>query len=288
MTTIKLNFDKDYMILDIVDSVVADIWLDIIGHKTQNNMQLRSVSDPHYISPQGNEEYILQTWNSIKQNISTIEKEFNVKWPEQVPDKFTFDQQLLNRYHRYFAQSTMFYNRWQVNFDDGFAEIPDNMKDRFSTLLEEMNCYIHVLESFLKDEVTEKYLDKIQKLHLSFDDKTWINIPKYTPHTADENLNVCLAMEVHGKNYLQAFIDNDDPSQLDIHGQRGLFGCLDIYTDNSAFEILNSKDFHEWLGCSQIKDYGLIQLGKVIDSSDQLTNFSKKMYNPINVEFLFQ
>lgn len=265
MKKVKLLINKDYIEIELLDNDIANLWLDNVCNI--KGMTIRNINSPHYIDPIDHLDKIDTVWNKIKENIKTIESEFDVNWPEEVPDEFTFDQQILNRYHRYFAQSTMFYNRWQIDHDYRFNEIPDHKKQRFSDLLEEINFSIHELESYTVTPVIRKYRNKLKKLYIDFPPVNWIDIPQSTQHTADKEYNVCIAMEVHGKNYLQAFIDDDVSDQADIHGQRGMFGRVDIYIDDTVFEILESKEFKDWLGTNSIKDYGLVQIGKVVESS---------------------
>lgn len=267
MKKVKLQTNSDYIIIELRNSSISDLWLDTI--RTAKDTSIRTVNHPHYIDPANYDGRISNSWNQIKENIKIIESEFNVKWPEDVPEEFNFDQQILNRYHRYFAQATMFYNRWQIDHDYTFDEIHN--KQRFSDLLEEINFAIHDLESFTMTSVVQQYKDKLKKLYVDFPPVNWVNLPVGAPHTTDKTYNVCIAMEVHGKNYLQAFIDNDVPDQPDVHGQRGMFGRIDIYVDDTVYDILESREFKQWLGTDSIKDYALVQLGRVIESSKPLT-----------------
>lgn len=284
MINIDLKFKNEFLKLEIIDNSIGKFWSEHI--QNLGICTARAVSFPHYIDPSQHLEKINSTWNNIKKNIDIIKSEFNIDWPEQVPEVFNFDQQILNRYHRYFAQSTMFYNRWLINSQYTFQEIPKENRKRFEFLLEEINAYIHTLESYTYTEVVNKYQNRLKKIHFNFENKLWKNIPEGTKHTLNPELNVCLAMEVHGKNYLQAFMDDDDPTQVDVHGHRGLFGFVDIYIDDSVFEILNSKEFKKWLNCGNIKDLGLIQLGRVIESSDSLKNIYQKVQEPAPVNIV--
>lgn len=284
MKKVKLLINEDYIVIELKNNDISSLWLNNI--RQQNDMSIRSVSDPHYIDPVNNQDYTSGVWNKIKENINTIETEFNIKWPEEVPDVFNFDQQIMNRYHRYFAQSTMFYNRWQIDHDYRFDEIPVEKQKRFSDLLEEINFSIHELESYTITPRIQKYKNKIKKLYIDFSPTNWINLPHNTVHSADKEYNVCIAMEVHGKNYLQAFIDDDVPFHPDVHGQRGMFGRIDIYTDDTVFDILESEEFKNWLGTESIKDYSLVQLGKVIESSQPLSKLYDVLASGVAMEII--
>jgi hypothetical protein len=281
---VKLQINNEYIIIELKNSSVTNLWLDTIRPVT--NKTIRTVNHPHYIDPKTSVDKISNAWNKIKENIKIIESEFSVSWPEEVPHEFNFDQQILNRYHRYFAQATMFYNRWQIDHDYTFEEIDTARRQRFSDLLEEINFAIHDLESHTLTPVVDIYKDKLKKLYVDFNPVNWVNLPPGVPHTTDKEYNVCIAMEVHGKNYLQAFIDNDVPDQPDVHGQRGMFGRIDIYVDDTVFDILESKEFKNWLGTNNIKDYALVQLGKVIDSSRPLIELYNNLSNGASMEIV--
>lgn len=284
MKKVKLKINNDYIVIKLLNNEIANLWIDTI--RNINNATIRNINSPHYIDPADHIDKIESVWDKIKENIKTIESEYDVQWPEEVPDDFTFEQAILNRYHRYFAQATMFYNRWQIDHDYRFNEIVDHKKQRFSDLLEEINFSIHELESHTMTPVIRKYRNKLKKLYIDFPPTNWINIPQSTLHTTDKEYNVCIAMEVHGKNYLQAFIDGDVSDQPDIHGQRGMFGRVDIYIDDTVFDILESKEFKDWLGTDSIKDYGLVQIGKVIESSRPVKELYDGLRAGADMEFI--
>jgi hypothetical protein len=281
LTTIKIiTATKDEFIeIQLADTPEAQIWLDHMSAQCKTGT-LRSVRMPSKV-PLNSVDY-LPIWENIKKNIRQIETQFNIKWPESIPEYFPilgsefipFDRQMLNRFHRYFAQGTMFFNRWQIDSPTTFEPIPENGRAEFVRLLEEINTWIHQIEKYCDSINNSEYKGKISKLELKFDELVWrgYSWEKFYNHGANPEYNVCISMEVHGKNYLQAFLDDDDPSQVDVHGQRGMFGCLDIYLDDTVFKILESDKFKTWLGTNNIKDTGLVQIVKVTNSSRPLKN----------------
>lgn len=270
MTTIKILFDNEFIEFETVEGVAGTTWEQHVLPGIRQGASIKSADHPGVLPV--NEQHIAELWNNIRDNIHTVEQEFNVSWPESIPDEFTFDRQILNRFHRYFAQGTMFFNRWQIDSQYTFPTIPLEKQQRFTELLENVNFLIHEVERYCISENGKLYENKIKKLFLNLNNPVWRGeyIDQWLPHSMNPEYNVCLAMEVHGKNYLQAFLDGDDPTQVDIHGQRGMYGCLDIYSDNTVFELLESKEFKQWLGSRNIRDTGLVQIGKVIDSSRPL------------------
>lgn len=281
MTTIKiLTIDNEYIDIELANTSGAKIWLDHMVHQGKEGT-LKHVAHPSKLPP--DPDRYNPIWNNIKKNIALIENRFNIKWPESIPEVFPhpgsdfmpFDRQLLNRFHRYFAQSTMMFNRWQVNSTTTFNPIPENDRNTFVELLEEINVWIHQIEIYCDSINDNAYQGKIKKLELKFDDLVWRgnDWEKFFDHSLNPEYNVCISMEVHGKNYLQAFLDDDDPTQIDVHGIQGLYGCLDIYLDDTVFKILESDEFKKWLGTTCIKDAGLVQIGKVISSSKPIGHF---------------
>ena len=286
MTNIKIITSNDEFIeIELANHAGANIWLEHIKNQEKKGT-LSSITMPNKLPP--NSADYSPIWNCIKKNIIKIEETFNVKWPENIFETsqdsevstLPFNRQLLNRFHRYFAQGTIFFNRWQINSLTTFDPISTEKRDLFVKLLEEINVWIHQIEKYCDSINNNEYQGKIKKLDLKFDNLKWrgYSWERFFDHGADPEYNVCLSMEVHGKNYLQAFLDDDDPTQIDVHGIQGMYGCLDIYLDDAVFKILKSKEFKKWLGTGCIKDTGLLQIGKVISSSKPLLNlFSEKI-----------
>lgn len=279
MTSIRIEFNSDFIEFKVHPGIQGTTWLNHAEGVMKRDVKIRTVIHPGSLPLDRNASSI--TWDKIKNNIKIIEEEFKITWPEPVPDKFPFEQQILNRYHRYFAQATMFFNRWQIDLDYTFPTIPLDKQERFTQLLEEINSWIHIIERYCLSENGRLYQNQIKKLFLSLGTLRWRGEPEdqHLPHGTDPAYNVCLSMEVHGKNYLQAFLDGDDPDQIDVHGHRGMYGCLDIYADNTVFELLESKRFKDWLGSKNIRDYGLLQIGKVTRSSRPLQD----LFSPLEL-----
>lgn len=284
MTIIKIiTINNEFIEIQLADTPEAQIWLDHMSAQCKTGT-LKFLRMPTKI-PLNSADY-LPIWKNIKKNIKQIEAQFNIKWPESIPEFIPFDRQILNRFHRYFAQGTIFFNRWQIDSPTTFEPIPENGRKEFVRLLEEINTWIHQIEKYCDSINNNEYQGKISKLELKFDDLVWrgYSWEKFYNHGINPEYNVCIAMEVHGKNYLQAFLDDDDPTQVDVHGIRGMFGCLDVYLDDTVFKILESNKFKKWLGTNSIKDTGLVQIGKVINSSSPLKNMLRNRIATFTVE----
>jgi len=99
--------------------------------------------------------------------------------------------------------------------------------------------------------------------------------------------NVIMSEEIQGKSYLRAFIDNDDPTKLDVTGRYGSYGGFIIDTNQDRRSVYESLEFNNWLD-----EYGLNKkdlllewpLGQVVESTLDLNQFHPHQF--INIQFI--
>jgi|TARA_R110000822_G_scaffold119224_3_gene252139 hypothetical protein len=153
-----------------------------------------------------------------------------------VPDKFTYDQEVLNRLHRYYTDS---------------ASVVDTESEVFK-LVSKINYCVHELEGFTDNRNTGYTGDLWFHVHdypIPMD--CWIDLKdqeqenyKFFEH--DYKYRVRLDRSILGKCVLQSFEENDNPNAKDCTGRAGSFGGFFIDTNNKLKEVYQSNKFIEW------------------------------------------
>jgi len=153
-----------------------------------------------------------------------------------VPDKFTYDQEVLNRLHRYYTDS---------------ASVVDTESEVFD-LISKINYCVHELEDFTDSRNTGYTSDLWFHVHdypIPMD--CWIDLnnqeqENYKFFDYDYEYTVRLDRSILGKCVLQSFEENDDPNAKDCTGRAGSFGGFFIDTNNKLKEVYQSNKFIEW------------------------------------------
>lgn len=251
-------------------------------------------------------------WLSIKQNTEYLKSQ-NFKIPYTLPNEFNFDQALLNTIHRFFTYNstwallgcqhdmsgdTPFKSLGDPNpFDESF--VLKDVKD-FFTAINNLNVAVHELEMTCTTIHKEEVIHFINgdemfvidaKNHHNFTNDGWFSIgdtlDEFQKSYVVNYPNVVLSEEIQGKSYLRAFIDNDDPTKLDITGRYGSYGGFFIDAHQHRKEIYKSQKFNDWLESYGLKKENLLlehPLGQVIDFSLPLTDFDASEF--ISIDFI--
>lgn len=251
-------------------------------------------------------------WLSIKQNTEYLKSQ-NFKIPYTLPNEFNFDQALLNTIHRFFTYNstwallgcqhdmsgdTPFKSLGDPNpFDESF--VLKDVKD-FFTAINNLNVAVHELEMTCTTIHKEEVIHFINgdemfvidaKNHHNFTNDGWFSIgdtlDEFQKSYVVNYPNVVLSEEIQGKSYLRAFIDNDDPTKLDITGRYGSYGGFFIDAHPHREEIYKSQKFNDWLESYGLKKENLLlehPLGQVIDFSLPLTDFDASEF--ISIDFI--
>ena len=207
----------------------------------------------------------------------------------------TYDQLLLNQIHRFFT-----YNSLRVHGDlndHPFPKIDD--VTTFLNDINQLNIIVHELESSTVTSA-KKY---VRKYHPEFNgmlcrahtgicsDPTWFTANNVQLELQREYLNintsVVMSEEIQGKSYLRAFIDEDDPTILDITGRYGSFGGFMIDTGRDRKKIYESQSFNDWLNSYGLNKKDLLlewPLGQIVDLRGPLSNFDATEF--ISIDFI--
>jgi hypothetical protein len=251
-------------------------------------------------------------WLNIKQNTEYLKSQ-NFKIPYELPEEFNYDQALLNTIHRFFTYNSTWalsgcqydmsgntpFNCLDVPnpFDESFV-----LKDlkSFFTAINNLNVAVHDLEmtctTINKEEVLQitkgdEMFVIDAKNHHNFTNDGWFGIgdplDEFQKSYINNYPNVIMTEEIQGKSYLRAFIDNDDPTKLDVTGRYGSYGGFFIDTNNDRKTIYESQEFINWLDQYNLKKEDLPlewPLGQVTDSSLELKSFSQS--NFVDIDFI--
>lgn len=203
-------------------------------------------------------------------------------------------QNLLNQLHRCFTTAYRCASRRQpLVWSDKFASSFTVAEDKFTRLLELLillNDHIHDLELYV-DTDNKKFCRgfSITQAEIHIDgayDKCenirsiYLDIPEehYQYFSDSEECDVWVGIDILGKSYLNAFWDNDDPSEWDVTHQLGITGKIYIETSiNKKLDILKTERFNNWLAAKNLtyKPYMCgMPIGTVISNRDLLTKGS--------------
>ena len=194
-----------------------------------------------------------------------------------IPETFSFDQDLLNRLHRYYTET---------------ASIVDKKTDLFK-LVSKINYCVHELEEFTPNHnptYTSDLWFHVDDYPIPMD--CWLDLAdqqqeNYRFFDYDYDYTVRLDRSILGKCVLQAFEENDDPNANDCTGRLGSFGGFFIDTNNKLKELYSSDKFIDW--CRQ---HGKLPhelplefvIGKVQQFSDEPGEYKNKTLVKLNFE----
>ena len=194
-----------------------------------------------------------------------------------VPKKFSPNQTLLNRLHRYYTES---------------ARAVDTQSELFK-LVSKINYCVHELEEFTPSD-KQTY---VSDLWFHVDDypipmDCWVDLAdqqqeNFKFFNYDYKYTVRLDRSILGKCVLQAFEEDDDPNAKDCTGRLGSFGGFFIDINNKLKELYESDKFIGWC-----KQHGKLPrelplefvIGEVKNFSDEPTVYKHKTLATLNFE----
>jgi hypothetical protein len=317
---LKLNFtNNNYIIIEVFEENSA--WFNFFkNRKDSNQYSIQSYPLGFYDKPSIqnilNRLFFLKScelngWLEIIENTEYLKSQ-NFQLPYKLPKKFNFSQELLNTIHRFFTYNSA----WAMEscnhdmsgntpivpstpnpFDSSFVPT-DTLK--FLTAISNLNIAVHSLESFCMTDNKQSVLNIIKnnfifwinpRSNFDYTSNGWFHVgpslDEFQKSYINNYPNVIMSEEIQGKSYLRAFIDNDDPTKLDVTGREGSYGGFFIDTNNDRKKIYESQEFKNWLEQYNLKKEDLPlewPLGQVIDSSLELKRFSKS--NFVDIEFI--
>lgn len=307
---LKLNFsNNNYILINVFEENIA--WFKYFQNcKNSNNYNPIFQTYPLCCY---DKNINFKAWLDIVENTEYLKSQ-NFKLPYILPERFNSDQELLNTIHRFFTYNST----WAIEncnhditnntsiipsipnpFDSSFVPV-DMLK--FLTAISNLNIAVHNIEPAC---MTSNKLSVIRiikknnkifwvnpKNHLNYNTSNdWLHIgntlDEFQKSYINNYPNVVMSEEIQGKSYFRAFIDNDDPTKLDVTGRYGSYGGFFIDANNDRKTIYESQEFKNWLDQYNLKKEDLPlewPLGQVINSSLELEKFSQS--NFIDIDFI--
>lgn len=199
-----------------------------------------------------------------------------------LPEKFNYDQNLLNQLHRFFTSNSKL-----VDY----------------TIIHKINHVVHRLERYTapsNNRINTLNNYTVADIHIcpnriETDHTPWL---QFSEHEQKQNYRyfeydidnlVLLDLSILGKCILQSFYDDDDPTQLDCTGRLGSFGGFIISLNNDRKQIYQSQIFLDWLArynldpLNQPYEY---PIGYVKNKSTELKNFLSWTSSFKEIEFI--
>jgi hypothetical protein len=317
---LKLNFqNNNYIVIEVFEENLS--WFNFFkNRKDSNRYSIQPYRLGFYTKP--STQNILHRliffkscepngWLEIKENTEYLKSQ-NFQLPYEVPKKFNFSQELLNTIHRFFTYNSV----WAMEscnhdmsgntaiapstpnpFDSSFVPT-DTLK--FLTAISNLNIAVHSLESLCMTNNKQHVLNIIKnnsifwinpRSNFDYTSNGWFHVgpilDEFQKSYTNRYPNVIMSEEIQGKSYLRAFIDNDDPTKLDVTGRDGSYGGFFIDTNDDRKIIYESQEFKDWLEKYNLKKEDLPlewPLGQVIDSSLELKRFSQS--NFVDIDFI--
>jgi len=303
---IKLDFrDNHYIIIDVFEE--NSQWFNFFEERKKLNEYTLSFDLTQLCSYNSN--YDAGAWDKIVKNTEYLKSQ-NFKLPYELPKNFNHNQQLLNVIHRFFTYNSLWALQYcnhdmtgvtpLVNpepnpFDNSFITTD---LEKFLTTISNLNLAVHSLESSCMTLQKNSVLDIIKNnsmrrmtTNYEFTSTGWLNVgsnfDELQKSYTNNYPNVIMSEEIQGKSYLRAFIDNDDPTKLDVTGRYGSYGGFIIDTNQDRKSVYESLEFNNWLD-----EYGLNKkdlllewpLGQVVESTLDLNQFHPHQF--INIQFI--
>jgi len=242
-----------------------------------------------------------------------------------IRDNHDEGQKILNEVHRYFttagrsmqdwvsenehiSQQVRGTGYWSDHFLSNFA-INEEDEEYFLHYHAKINDYVHMFDQYsCTSHIKEDIMNQIVCLQFQFDCNaktaegencrfekgTWQEITeedwKYA-NDSDDDIDVWVGKDILGKNYIEAYYDQDDPTEWDvtpINGHGGKFEIAvssqwyDESTDNTLQEFVKSERFRNWLsdwGVEYVSEMAGMPLGKVTSGKEfAIRKYFKSVY----------
>ncbi len=261
-----LDFEKDTVIIKLIDNPLVRDWA--LHLNTTDLWDCWNVPQCVYEDNGEKEKYRLEMIAAIEDFNATNK----VKFPFQVTKDTQFTRKDLNLIHRWFTTGTSF-TCWSL--DTG----PIVSREDYSIFYEKasaINDVVHFLENYY-DGVAKAHSKHVNyqffKLNSLKNDQYFDHKPgdwRYLDY--DCEYDVFMTWAICGKDYFQAYIDDDDPRQWDITAQWcSYYNYFYIDTNGERNKILKSKEFTEFLKKGHVYNtaWQYMPIGKVISGKYQ-------------------
>lgn len=240
-------------------------------------------------------------WNTILTSLDHL-RSIGYNFDLIVPEQFDYDQQTLNRLHRFFTYNMLWILKDPTTpnpFDPNFTLPTKNMWNIWHALVDPINRAVHKLEQFSAPTANKLFVDTQLPIHtisfvnnyedysnqlLNFDDNDIEQ--NYSFFNYDQSNLVTLDRSILGKCILQSFTEDDDPTAQDCTGRLVSWGGFNIDLNDNRKKIYKSAQFIEWAEKYKLKNIPYeFPIGHVT-SSRPLLKFEKRLKKFKSIKFL--
>jgi hypothetical protein len=281
---IKLTFQHhEFIEIDLFDEPGVEKWFDHFSKFPSNYYSCSAWPPNNYwqefnIDELRTEElfYINSLWSTMLE--TTKKLNCNISLPE----KFNYDQNLLNQLHRFFTSNSKLLDYSIIHKINHVVHRLERYTFPSTNRIDTLNNYtvadIHIRPNRIETDQTP---------WLQFSEHEQKQNYRYFEYDID-NL-VLLDLSILGKCILQSFYDDDDPTQPDCTGRLGSFGGFIISLNNDRKQIYQSKVFLDWLNQYNLdpsKQPYEYPIGYVKNKSTELKNFLASTSSFNKIEFI--
>jgi hypothetical protein len=257
-----IDYQKSSVIIELIDNPLVNNWVKNFrpdeDWKSWRKLQCA-------IFKEGKDKCRIALIDAIK-NFNSI---LDFKFPFEVADDTEFTRQDLNTIHRYFTTGTSFCS-WTLDSEKIIR--PDSpLFGVFEVCAKRINEEVHYLENYYNTPGKEQAIN-VDILSFRLENQEHLDYFQHAPgdwRYLDYNLeyNVFMNYAICGKDYFQAYIDNDDPRKWDITAQfSSYFNNFYIDINGERNKVMASPQFKLWLdnACMYNSAWQFMPIGKVI------------------------
>jgi len=228
-------------------------------------------------------------WKMLHHTLNRL-TEYGYTLPFTLESTFDYDQQTLNKLHRFFTYNQDWSNQDWLDkkclvsnpFDSNFV-LEKHDKKRWELLIRKINTAVHNLEKCTLPDYNRDFVDAHYPIECftytntsSSHKDRWITFDQedlklnYNYLDLEHKHIVTLDKSILGKCLMQSFYENDDPTAQDCTGRLGSSGNFSIDLNDNRKKIYQSPEFSSWLSGYELnlKDMPLeFSIGFVVDSS---------------------
>jgi len=241
-------------------------------------------------------------WTTILTSVDHL-RSIGYDYNLTIPDRFDYNQQTLNRLHRFFTYNFIWATQHPNTpnpFDPKFKLSRNTNWKIWHELVDPINRAVHKLEKFTKTTANRSFIDTQLPMHsISFVnnyedfDNHLLNFDNndveqnYSFFNYDQPNLVTLDRSILGKCILQSFCEDDDPTAQDCTGRLVSWGGFNIDLNDNRKKIYESAQFVEWAERYKLKNIPYeFPIGYVASSTRPLLDFDKMHDRLRSIRFL--
>jgi hypothetical protein len=204
--------------------------------------------------------------------IDEFNSTMDFQFPFEIRDSIEFTRKDLNIIHRYFTTGSSF-RSWTLD-SEKLIETNNPMFETFQKRLSAINDAVHMLDNYY-DNRNKKQSENVDILsfqpanqHPSDFFQHQVGDWRYLDY--DLEYDVFMNYAICGKDYFQAYIDEDDPRNWDITSQySSYYNFFYIDVNGERNKVMSSPEFKLWLNnaCLYNSAWQFMPIGKVISGT---------------------